>query len=168
MNKTSKGLVTKIQGEGSDALLEKLLSLKKYWEWADKLKDQYYFYRQQEERNIQLKKASILKRDSSMFFCFYLGVLGLVIKSFQDEPKVEMTPEVKELKSQLVFNLDKFAEAACNPGKMILTDRLLTDVIKDVNIQSVNMLHVGIGYFLNKKIHELRNKDVFPYAMKRS
>ncbi|MFA4930796.1 MAG: hypothetical protein WC570_02955 [Patescibacteria group bacterium] len=165
MTKSNKGFITHVQSEESDELLRKLISLKKYWEWADKLKDQYLFYLKQEEKNIQLKRSAIIHRDSSMFFIFYLAVLSQVIKSFDEGPKVIVSLEIKGMQDELGFNLSKFGEAMCFPGKSILNEKLLDDVMKSSNIQKVNNLHIGLGYFINKKIQELKNRDVFPYAM---
>lgn len=165
MNKTTKGFITKIEGEESNETINKLYSLKKYWEWADKLKDQYRFYIIQEDKNAKLKRADIVRRDSSMFFALYLALVSLILKSMDEEPKVELPVEIREAKDRLGLNLSKFGEAVCYPGKGVLNEKVFIDSIRDVNIQSVNMLHVNIGYFIDKKIQELRNQDVFPFAI---
>lgn len=167
MNKINKGFVTKIEGDVSSELLNKLYALKKYWEWADKLKDQYRFYILQEEKNIKLKKADITRRDSSMFFALYLAMVSLILKSMDEEPKIEMSIEIREAKERLGINLNKYGEAICFPGKGILNEKMFLDSIKDMNVQSINMLHVNMGYFIDKKIQQLRNQDVFPFAINR-
>lgn len=165
MTKSNKGFITQVQEEESDELLKKFIVLKKYWEWADKLKDQYYFYLNQEEKNVQLKRAALMHRDSSMFFVFYLGIINQIVRSFDESPKVVVSPEIKGLVDGVGFNLNKFGDSLSSPGKSVVNEKLLSEVIKSSNIQQVNNLHVGLGYFIDKKIQELRNKDIFPYAM---
>lgn len=165
LKKTNKGFEIQVEGDDSNELLMKLNSLKKYWEWADKLKDQYAFYRLQEEKNISLKKAEIGKRDSSMFFSLYLAIVAQILKSFEEEPKVELPFEIREVKDRLGFNISKYGEAVCFLGKQIVTEKTIIDTIKEPNIQTVNLLHVSMGYFIDKKIQEIINKDVFPFAI---
>ena len=165
MKKTNKGFVVHVEGEGSDEVLNKLVSLKRYWVWADKLKDQYYLYHSQEERNINLKKADVFRRDSVMFLIFYFSVTSQVIKSFEEEPKIILSAELKDLKEKLAFNMPKVGEGLCFPGRRVYNEKMIEDLLKDFNINAVNMFHVSMGYFLDKKIQELKNKDFFPYAL---
>lgn len=165
MKKTNKGFVIHVEGEGSDEMLNKLISLKRHWNWADKLKDQYYLYHSQEERNIGLKKADLFRRDSAMFLILYFSVISQILKSFEEEPKISLSVELKDLKEKLAFNMPKVGDAFCFPGRRIFNEKMIEELLKEFNINSVNILHVSIGYFLDKKIQELRNKDYFPYAM---
>ena len=167
MKKTNKGFVIHVEGEGADELLNKLISLKRYWNWADKLKDQYYLYHGQEERNISLKKADLFRRDSAMFLILYCATTSQIIKSFEEEPKIVLSNELKEIKEKLAFNLLKVGDAFCFPGRRIFNEKMIEELLKEFNVNSVNMFHVSMGYFLDKKIQELRNKDFFPYAMKK-
>ncbi len=54
MKKLNKGFVTKIEGDVSGEMIEKLRNLKRFWGWADKLKDQHRLYLLQEEKNAKL------------------------------------------------------------------------------------------------------------------
>jgi hypothetical protein len=167
MKKLTKGFVTQVEGDETAETLQKLYSLKKIWEWADKLKDQYRFYHVQEEKNMDLKMADIVRRDSSMFFSLFLALTCQILKSFEEDPRIEIATEIKLAKDRLGFNLGKFGEGICLPGKGLLSEKLLLDTIKEPNIQSINSLHVNIGYFIDKKIQELRNKDFFPFALEK-
>lgn len=167
MKKTNKGFVTKVEGDVAGEVIEKLRNLKRYWEWADKLKDQHRFYAMQEEKNAKLKSPNIFKRDSTMFFGLYLAVVSQMLKAFDEEPKIELAGEIKDVKERMSINIGKFGEAMCNPGKSLLDERMMIDAMKPMNSQIINALHVNIGYFIDKKIQELRNKDYFPYAMTR-
>ncbi|MBU0647780.1 hypothetical protein KJ855_01215 [Patescibacteria group bacterium] len=165
--KKNKGFVTQIERDNTEEVINKLYSLRKYWEWADKLKDQYWFYQKQEEKRAQLKKADIVRRDSTMFFALYLALVSQIYKSFGEEPMVGLAGDIKELKEKLPVNLDKFGEGVCFPGKSVLNERIFQDALKLNSVQLINGLHVTLGYYINKKIQELRNKDVYPYAMDR-
>ncbi len=166
MKKTfTSGFITEVESDNKDAVLKKLMSLKKYWNWTDKMKDQYKLYKNQEEKNPKLKTLDMLGRDSSMFLTMYLAMIAQVLKSFDEEPKLVLSPEILETKERVEVNLSKFGEAVCFPGKDLISDKIYNDVLVQTNMQMINSLHVYIGYYLDKKIQELRNKDVLPYAM---
>jgi len=165
MKKTNKGFVTKIEGDVMGEMIDKLKNLKRYWYWADKLKDQHRFYTAQEEKNIKMKNPNLFRRDSSMFYGLYLAIVSQMLKSFDEEPKIELPGEIRDMKDRMSVNLYKFGEAVCRPGNNLIDEKMLMDAMKLINSQMINALHVNMGYFIDKKIQELRNSDVFPYAM---
>jgi hypothetical protein len=166
MKKTfTSGFVTEVENENKDVTLKKLISLKKYWNWTDKIKDQYKLYKNQEDKNPKLKTVDVLGRDSSMFLALYLAMIAQIVKSFEEEPKLVLSAEIIETKDKVGINLNKFGEAVCYPGKDIISDKSYNDVLNQSNVHMVNALHVYIGYYLDKKIQELQNKDVLPYNM---
>ncbi len=162
---TNKGFMTAIHTDDKDGVLKKLKSLKKYWNWADKMKDQYKFYRIQEDKNPKLKGADVVKRDSSMFLAMYLAMVNQILLSFEKEPRIITSSEVTEAKEKIGINLMKCGDAICEPGKDIVSEKIYQDMLNQPKIQDINALHVNIGYFIDKKIQEMTNKDVFPYAM---
>ena len=161
----NKGFVTEVEGDDRDGVLKKLRSLRKYWEWADKMKDQYRFYKLQEDKNMKLKNADIIRRDSSMFLAMSLAMINQIIVAFEQEPRIIAVNEVVEAKEKIGINLGKCGDVICNPGKDVFSEKIYQDVLNQPKIQEINTLHVNIGYFIDKKIQELTNRDVFPYAM---
>ncbi len=161
----NKGFETEVESEDRDGVLKKLKSLKKYWEWADKIKDQYRFYRIQEDKNPKLKSVDVVRRDSSMFLALYLAMVNQILVSFELDPKIILSSEIQDVKDKLGINLLKCGDAVCHPGKDVMSEKVYQDMLNQPRINEINLLHVNVGYFLDKKIQEMTNKDVFPYAM---